>query len=231
VYVASNLVLSNPHDSVCSGISVTLTASGATSYTWSTGATSANITVTPTITTSYTVTGANACINTGTTSIKVNPSPTLTVSTTTPICEGAAATLIASGANTYSWNTGATTSSIMVTPTITTTYTVTGTNPNGCKNTDTLSVVVINCTTGINQLANNSQISIYPNPNNGSFVIETNSTTKQTIQLYDVNGKMVLTQIISGKTNIDASNLSEGVYNISIIRNEGIVNKRMVIVR
>ena len=87
-------------------------------------------------------------------------------------------------------------------------------------------------TAGISQISNlNSQISIYPNPNNGSFVVETNTTDKQTIALYDVNGKLVLTQTINGKTNIDANNLNEGVYNISIISNEGVVNRRLVIVR
>ncbi len=89
------------------------------------------------------------------------------------------------------------------------------------------------CTTaGIEQFANNNeQITIYPNPNNGSFVIEPSSATKQTMQVYDVNGKMVLTQIISDKTSIDASTLNEGVYNISLQSNEGVINKRLVIVR
>jgi hypothetical protein len=48
--------------------------------------------------------------------------------------------------------------------------------------------------------------------------------------VYDVNGKLVLSQIINGKTTIDASSLNEGVYNIIIISNEGVVNKRLVIV-
>ncbi|HEX7412487.1 MAG TPA: T9SS type A sorting domain-containing protein [Bacteroidia bacterium] len=80
-----------------------------------------------------------------------------------------------------------------------------------------------------NYLLNNFRV--YPNPNNGSFVIELNSSAKQTMQVYDVNGKMVLSQVINGKVIIDASNLNEGVYNISIISNEGVVNKRVVIVR
>ncbi|HEX7414837.1 MAG TPA: T9SS type A sorting domain-containing protein [Bacteroidia bacterium] len=85
---------------------------------------------------------------------------------------------------------------------------------------------------GIENVTNNiEQVSIYPNPNNGSFVIEPNSTTKQTVNVYDVNGKLVLSQTINGKTIIDASSLNEGVYNISIISNEGMVNKRLVIVR
>ena len=85
---------------------------------------------------------------------------------------------------------------------------------------------------GIKQVtAINNQVSIYPNPNNGSFVIEPNSTTKQTMQVYDVNGKLVVSQTINGKTTIDASNLNVGVYNISLQSNEGLVNKRLVIVR
>ena len=87
-------------------------------------------------------------------------------------------------------------------------------------------------TTGISNYSSlNTNISIYPNPNNGSFVIEPSSATKQTMQVYDVNGKMVLSQTINGKTNIDASSLNEGVYNISLQNNKGVVNKRLVIVR
>jgi len=95
-----------------------------------------------------------------------------------------------------------------------------------------IKVNVIQSTTGINQLSsNNNQISIYPNPNNGSFVIEPKNAITQTMQLYDVNGKLVLSQTINGTTIIDASRLNEGVYNITIINDEGILNKRIVIVR
>ncbi|HEX7413469.1 MAG TPA: T9SS type A sorting domain-containing protein [Bacteroidia bacterium] len=84
---------------------------------------------------------------------------------------------------------------------------------------------------GIKQYTNGNAVNIYPNPSNGSFVMEPNNTTKQTMQVYDVNGKMVLSQSINGKTSIDANSLNEGVYNISIISNEGVINKRLVIVR
>jgi uncharacterized repeat protein (TIGR03803 family) len=90
-------------------------------------------------------------------------------------------------------------------------------------------------TAGIQQVTSiNNQISIYPNPSNGSFTIETNATTKQTIQIYDVNGQTVLSQSINGKattTMIDVTSLNEGIYNISIISNEGVINKRVVIVK
>jgi hypothetical protein len=87
-------------------------------------------------------------------------------------------------------------------------------------------------TTGIQQVTgNNAQVNIYPNPNNGSFIIEPSSATKQSMQVYDVNGKLVLSQTINGKTTIDASSLNEGIYNISLLSNEGVINKRLVIVR
>jgi hypothetical protein len=87
------------------------------------------------------------------------------------------------------------------------------------------------CVMGIKTNERLTDISVYPNPNDGNFVIETNSTIKQTAQVYDVNGKLVLTQTINGKTSIDASSLNEGVYNISITSNEGVINKRLVIVK
>ncbi len=107
-------------------------------------------------------------------------------------------------------------------------------NTNGCP----VSVA------GIEQFAsNNMQVTVYPNPNNGSFVIEPSPSLtlpegKGTLmQVYDVNGKLVLSQSLTPAlskgegVSIDASSLSEGVYNISLQSNEGVVNKRLVIVR
>jgi hypothetical protein len=86
-------------------------------------------------------------------------------------------------------------------------------------------------TTGINIPANTNNINIYPNPSNGNFIIESNSITKQTVQMYDINGRVVLTQTINGKTAIDASNLTGGVYTISIISDQCIVNRRIIITK
>ena len=74
-------------------------------------------------------------------------------------------------------------------------------------------------------------LKIYPNPNDGSFVIEPGNTMQQTVQLYDISGKLVLSRTINGKTNIDAGNLNNGVYNICISSANGTVNKRLVIAR
>ena len=131
--------------SICLGASSTLNATGGNTYTWSNGMTGSSITVTPSITTTYTVTATSGpgCSGTATVSVTVNPLPSVSA-TASPaaICNGATSVLTASGANTYSWNTGGNTSSITVTPSSTTTYTVTGTNTAGCTGTATVSVTV-----------------------------------------------------------------------------------------
>jgi hypothetical protein len=76
-----------------------------------------------------------------------------------------------------------------------------------------------------------SSFQISPNPNSSSFTIQPSNNIKQTLQIFDVNGKMVLNQSINGKTTIDATNLADGVYNLSLLSNEGIINKRLIIVR
>ena len=131
------------HYSVCAGTLVTLTGSGALTYSWTTGGTTASISVTPTTTTTYTLTGSNGnCLKSDTVKVTVLPSPTtLATANVYTICAGESVGLTGSGATTYSWNTGATTSSITVTPTTTTTYTLTGTS-SGCSLSDTVKVTV-----------------------------------------------------------------------------------------
>ncbi len=127
---------------ICAGQPATLTANGATTYTWNTGSTINPITVSPTTTTNYTVTGANAgCTNTAIATVSVNPLPIVTVNSTT-ICAGQSATLTANGSTTYTWNTGATSNPLILSPATTTNYTVTGITA-GCTNT-ALAIVSVN---------------------------------------------------------------------------------------
>ncbi|MEO8762340.1 MAG: T9SS type A sorting domain-containing protein, partial [Bacteroidia bacterium] len=84
---------------------------------------------------------------------------------------------------------------------------------------------------GIKNINEDKTFSIYPNPTNASFTIETNTSVKQTLQIVDVNGRIVLTQTINGTSTINTGNLAEGVYNASLMGDEGIINKKLVIVR
>jgi len=145
--------------SICNGSSATLTANGATSYTWLPGAsTSANLTVSPTSTSTYTLIGTNGiCTNTTSTTISVTTVSTSITPSSTFYCIGVSpVTLTGIGATTYSWNTGASTTAISITPSVSTVYTVVGTT-NGCSSTQTVSITVPPITS-INATTNNSVI-------------------------------------------------------------------------
>ena len=126
---------------ICVGQTASLTANGATTYTWNTGSTTNPLTVSPTTNTNFTVTGiTNGCTNTAVSNVSVTSLPTVTVNSPI-ICSGQPATLIASGASSYSWNTGEATNTIIVSPTSTTSFTVLGISV-GCTNTVVASVSV-----------------------------------------------------------------------------------------
>jgi hypothetical protein len=202
-------------NTICAGSTTTLTASGNVStYAWVSGPATASNVVTPSVTTTYSVIGTNSLgcqSNVVTNMVTVNTLPTVTaVSNASLLCVGQTASLTANGAATYLWNTSATTTVIAVSPTVNTNYTVTGTT-NGCSNTFTLAQAVSPCT-GIQSLTNGtSLISIYPNPSNGMYTIETENAT--TINVVDVLGKVVYTQKLGeGKYNINLTNLNNGLY-------------------
>jgi hypothetical protein len=137
------VVITPSSASICMGESATLTASGATTYSWSTAATTAAISPSPTATATYTVIGtSNGCSKNASATVTVKALPTVVISpATSTICAGQAASLSASGATSYSWSTAATTAAISPSPTATTTYTVTGTS-NGCSRTASATVTV-----------------------------------------------------------------------------------------
>lgn len=120
----------NPVDtSICRGNSVSLVASGADTYIWSNGNTNDTLVVTPNSTTTYSVTATNLvnCSNSAQATINIIPMPELVISASPPaICVGESTRIRASGADSYVWNTGDSTSQIIVAPENTTSYTVTG---------------------------------------------------------------------------------------------------------
>ena len=127
---------------VCAGQSVTLTATGATTYTWNNWVVN-NVAFTPNITKTYTVNGtdANGCKGTDQVVVTVNQ-PLINAGTDQTICTGQQATLTATGATSYTWTSGIT-NSTPFTPTATQTYTVSGTDVNGCSGSDAVTVSLV----------------------------------------------------------------------------------------
>lgn len=149
--------LANPI-AICIGNSTTLTASGAPNFSWALLASpglsigsGANFSVSPTITTSYIVTGTSAasCLNYDTVLVTVNPLPIVQISTlNTQMCDGDTITLSGSGATNYTWTelpsgiTIGSTTNVDVHPTTNTSYVLTGIDGNSCENKDTIDITV-----------------------------------------------------------------------------------------
>ncbi|MFN3851730.1 MAG: CUB domain-containing protein [Spirosomataceae bacterium] len=146
-------------DTECVGSTISLTASGGNTYTWS-GPNGFNSTVqNPTIASAttamagvytVTVTSAQGCSATATANVIVNTLPAPAVTGTT-VCVGGTITLNASGGTNYNWNgpngftaTGATVSRTSAIATMAGVYTITVTNANGCTATTTAAVAVNN---------------------------------------------------------------------------------------
>jgi gliding motility-associated-like protein len=127
---------------VCQGIAVTLSGSGAQTYSWNNGVAN-GVSFTPSSTQTYTVTGtdANGCTNTDQVMVTVNPIPAVDAGVTQAVCQGGSIILTATGAQSYSWNNGVT-NGVSFIPNSTQTYTVTGTNANGCQSMDQVVVTV-----------------------------------------------------------------------------------------
>ncbi|MBL7911977.1 MAG: T9SS type A sorting domain-containing protein [Bacteroidia bacterium] len=151
VVTVPNLSISSTSSISCSAQPVTLTATGASNYTWSTGSTNQSIVVMPTAFTVYSVSGSFASGNcpAGTTSFSLatDNNPTVTITGPNgPFCQypTECATLTANGAANYLWLPSSTYSSTVYCPNVTTTFTLVGTNANGCKDTayHTLNVLV-----------------------------------------------------------------------------------------
>lgn len=107
---------------ICNGQSTTLNASGASTYAWNTSETTTSISVTPSITTTYTVIGTvGLCSATNSITVTVNSLPIATLIGDTTLCEGENSVFNASGGTSYLWSTGQTSSSITFSSLISTT--------------------------------------------------------------------------------------------------------------
>ncbi|MBA2613571.1 MAG: T9SS type A sorting domain-containing protein [Bacteroidetes bacterium] len=221
---APNVTLAASQTTICSGTPVTLTASGATTYTWNTTATTSSISVTPSVTTSYTVIGENTpgCPNTKTVSITVKPSPTLSVSAapTLSLCPGMSTTLTAvSSAGNYTWAPGGqTTSAISVTPAISTVYNVATTNSVGCVTNSNVTVFVVVCTGLAKNTVIDNNTFIYPNPNSGNVnVVIENSNGSYIFEVMDLSGRLVYrTTLNKSESAVNIKELANGMYTYKV---------------
>jgi hypothetical protein len=231
-------------DTVCTGASMYLTSSGAVTYTWAPAAslsTTSGITTfaTPTVSTTYTLTGkTGSCTTAYQFTLDVIPatSPAL-VANSVSVCLNSSVTVNASGYTTYTWTPAAglnqtTGSSVVANPTVTSVYVVSGYNPttNNCKTSTSLTVTVNNCA-GIDNISNNANISVYPNPSTGLINISmpvVNEAT--TLYITDMIGKEVFkSSLKDANVSIDLSNLQKGLYMVTITNGQAKQIQKLII--
>lgn len=165
------------------------------------------------------------------TTVSLTTRPTLTVtSASDSVCIGNSVVLTATGNGTsYLWsgNAGsATTSTVSVSPTVNTTYTVTAYGVNNCPTVGTVTIIAKSCI-GI-QTINHSGFAAYPNPATDKLFID--SPRNAHIKLISIIGQTMLEQSINaGKTEISLGSFPAGVYEMVINSNGTTSIQKLVI--
>lgn len=206
-----------PSATICDGDTITLTASGVNSFTWSpatglSGTSGSTVSAFPSTTTTYTITGNDPCTTaTGSVTITVNPSQNIPMTITPPsdtICPGGQVTLSVPGNFTnVLWTPGGslnTTSgnTVIATPGVTTTYTATG-NDNCNTGTGTSTIVVLNAP---------NPTAAFTNTINGFTVNFTNISTGGTTYAWSFGDGNTSTVFSPSHTY-----LNPGTYSVTLI--------------
>lgn len=163
---------------------------------------------------------------------------TFIYSVTDTICSGSSVLLTFTTStsgytiNPFNWSTGATITPIVVSPTSTTVFSLTGlftsVTSKTCNAVGSKTIVVKPCA-GITEIENKINITIYPNPVSYTIFILTKQSEFENseIEISNTLGQTVLK--LPFKNEIDVSKLSQGFYNLKIItQNKQIYNSKFV---
>ena len=208
IYTVASYTVNTSGNSICLGRSATITVSGANSYTWQPGSMSGSVNViTPSISVVYTINGtaATGCTNTTTYIQAVNPNPTVVISPLSlTICPFTSTVLTGTGANTYTWSPiGVSGTTVAVSPTAATVYSVIGSTAAGCTATATRTV------------------SLKPSPNLSfnTFSITCASLGSATVTASGAIGPYTYSWSPTVQTGSIATGLFPGVYSVTVFDN------------
>ena len=117
---------------------------------------------------------------------------------------------------------------MVVSPSVSTTYSASGTSTDGCVGSNTLQLNVTECT-NIKTIASKANIKVYPNPNNGEFTIELTNINNSNITITNVLGQIIKTQKAELMNQIDLNLFDKGIYFINVMENNQSVYKGSII--
>lgn len=240
IVVVNPLPIANfvPKDIFC-GNNDTLTATGGGSYRWSSGETTASIPIKFAISYTVTVTDINGCSASKTKNISnINPKPTAQFTVGTIAGGNVPLTNTSSLADTYRWDFGNGSTSIIANPTLV--YTVTGTyaitlranTTAGCIDSTKRSVTITKVAT--QDLPEGLKVQLSPNPTSG--LLNVNLTfnrpfkDNEQLKMTDLLGRQVVElNQIQASNPLDMSHLPNGTYLLHLILNEGIYTLEKIV--
>lgn len=220
------IVTLGPDTAFCQGSSIVLHAGNSPgNYLWNTGATTNTINVTTPGTYSVTVTDPSTCKTSDIINVTVKSKPTVALTFTgqTVFCPNESGHVLnegtpsggiyigsgVTGGNVFNANQAGNGTYIIL-------YNYTG--PNGCSNIAKDTLKVNNCGVGIEELADNIGLNVYPNPNNGEFTIEINSASDIDghVKVLAIDSRLVFEDAINGNglitKTVNISELADGIY-------------------
>jgi hypothetical protein len=218
---------------VCDGAPLNLQAYGASSYNWSTGGTFPSIMVTPTGPTSYTVEGTNSfgCKTKFVHQVTPNPLPGIIANIPAQMCVGDQIVGNATGATSFLWisnNVYVANNPVLLSPKVSTTYTVQGTDDFGCKGEDVVSIEVVECV-GLAEAGKLSAVRVYPNPTSGEFTVEMNVSGNTLVEVTDVTGRVILSQTTESATfDVNINDLAGGIYYVQLSNGDSIERIKVI---
>jgi hypothetical protein len=200
----------------CNGLNAEITAPESVSYLWNTGETTQSITIETAGTYTCTITDENACSNSDALTLSILPAPIVDLGEDIVVDEDQVLIFGTQlGHTEYLWSTGATTDFIVVNASNLKWHkyiSVTVTGSNGCYVSDEVIVTVIPGASVETEIAN--KFTVYPNPSNG--IINITGDNIENVNIFDCLGREIIS---TNLTQIDITNLSNGVYTIVISGN------------
>jgi hypothetical protein len=217
---------------VCEFDQVTLSGSGADTYTWDNGVND-GVAFTANATQTYTVTGedANGCTNTDQVIVTVNPLPTVTYTDINTICSYDAPITLAAGSPAGGTYFGTGVSGTTFDPSVpgigTSTITYSYTDMNGCTNSENWDITVDGCL-GITDPNLSGDLLVYPNPTKGNVTINGLPSGGSMVNVIDLNGrKLISFESTAQIAELDLQSLAPGQYLIEIHSNDILITKRI----
>jgi hypothetical protein len=212
-------------DTICSGDTVGLHASGADTYSWTpaaglSGISGPDVIASPAVSTYYIVNGYDSLGNSGCnfTYIHVNRIE-VDLGSDTSLCGDQFLVLNAGpGYDAYAWSNGSTSQSV----TLDTNHTGLGTKhilitveSSGCFGTDSINIEFLDCTgIGENRSPN---ISIFPNPTGRMLMIQRNESSRAIIIITSIIGARLFSGISADEMiQLDLKDISSGIYLLTI---------------